>query len=191
MCKAALAATLAVFCFFILGSQAISEGQKENTGFGNWEVRSSQDKEKTPKLFNRAKMLSLWETYLCSHMFKLHTPRKLTDNIKFVLAKINLKFHFLENNQDNGGRVELLTMNVKMKEDERLVRPSEEEEQVRKKMKAKALEENLVKIGEVEKHGKIENKKKKNTGGGTEEEKGGGDDQKMRAWRKKLLRRMG
>ena len=187
MCKA----TLAVFCFFILGSQAMSKGQKENARFGNWEIRSGQDEEKTPKLSNTDKMLSLWETYLCSHMFKVHTLRRLTDNSKFVLAKINFKFHFLENNQDNGGRVDLITMNMKMKEEEGLVRPSEEEEQIRKKMKAKALEKNLVKIGEVEKHGKIENKKKKNTGGGAEEEKGGGDDQKMRAWRKKMLRRMG
>ena len=159
MCKA----TLAVFCFFILGSQAMSKGQKENARFGNWEIRSGQDEEKTPKLSNTDKMLSLWETYLCSHMFKVHTLRRLTDNSKFVLAKINFKFHFLENNQDNGGRVDLITMNMKMKEEEGLVRPSEKEEQIRKKMKAKALEKNLVKIGEVEKHGKIENKKKKNS----------------------------
>ena len=186
MCKAALAATLAVFCFFILGSQAISEGQKENTGFGNWEVRSSQDKEKTPKLFNRAKMLSLWETYLCSHMFKVHTLRRLTDNSKFVLAKINFKFHFQENNQDDGGRFHLIKMNMKMKEEEGLVGLGEE--QVGKKMMEKALEENLVKVG----GGHNENKKtKKNMGGGAEEEKGGRDDQKMRAWRKKMLRRMG
>ena len=183
MGKAALAASLAVFCFFVLGSQAISEGQKENTGFGNLEVRSSQDKEKTPKLLNRGKMLSLWETYLSSHMFKLHTLRRLTDNIKFVLAKINLMYHFLENNQDDGGRVDLITMNMNMKEEEGLFRPNEEEEPIREKMKAKGLEENLVKIGEVEKHGKIENKKKKNTGGG--------DDQQMWAWRKKMLRRLG
>ena len=147
------------------------------------EVRSSQDKEKTPKLLNRGKMLSLWETYLSSHMFKLHTLRRLTDNIKFVLAKINLMYHFLENNQNDGGRVDLITMNMNMKEEEGLFRPNEEEEPIREKMKAKGLEENLVKIGEVEKHGKIENKKKKNTGGG--------DDQQMWAWRKKMLRRLG
>ena len=182
MCKA----TLAVFCFFILGSQAMSKGQNENTRFGNREIRSGQDEEKTPKLSNTDKLLSLWETYLCSHMFKLHTLRTLTDNSKFVLAKINFKFHFQENNQDDGGRFHLIKMNMKMKEEEGLVGLGEE--QVGKKMIEKALEENLVKVG----GGHNENKKtKKNMGGGAEEEKGGGDDQKMRAWRKKMLRRMG
>ena len=182
MCKA----TLAVFCFFILGSQAMSKGQKENTRFGNREIRSGQDEEKTPKLSNTDKLLSLWETYLCSQMFKLHTLRRLTDNSKFVLAKINFKFHFQENNQDDGGRFHLIKMNMKMKEEEGLVGLGEE--QVGKKMMEKALEENLVKVG----GGHNENKKtKKNMGGGAEEEKGGRDDQKMRAWRKKMLRRMG
>ena len=182
MCKA----TLAVFCFVILGSQAMSKGQKENTLFGNREIRSGQDEEKTPKLSNTDKLLSLWETYTSSHMFKLHTLRRLIDNSKFVLAKINFKFHFQENNQDDGGRFHLIKMNMKMKEEEGLVGLGEE--QVGKKMIEKALEENLVKVG----GGHNENKKtKKNMGGGAEEEKGGGDDQKMRAWRKKMLRRMG
>ena len=114
------------------------EGQKENTGFGNWEIRSNQDNEKTPKL------LSLWEAYLCSHMFKLHTLRRLTDNIKFVFAKI--KFHCHVNNQDDGERVDLIKMNLKMKEGEGWARLVEEEEQGRKKMIERALEENLVKI---------------------------------------------
>ena len=119
-------------------------------------------------------------------MFKLHTLRTLTDNSKFVLAKINFKYHFQENNQDDGGRFHLIKMNMKMKEEEGLVGLGEE--QVGKKMIEKALEENLVKVG----GGHNENKKtKKNMGGGAEEEKGGRDDQKMRAWRKKMLRRMG
>ena len=85
MCKA----TLAVFCFFLLGSQAMSEGQKEDNEFGNWEIRS----EKTPKLSNTDKMLSLWETYIFySQKFKLHTLRRLTDNIKFVLAKKKITY---------------------------------------------------------------------------------------------------
>ena len=76
---------------------------------------------------------------------------------------------------------------MKMKEEEGLVGLLGEE-QVGKKMPEKALEENLVKIG----GGHNENKKtKKNIGGGALEEKGGGDDQRMRAWRKKMLRRMG
>ena len=160
----------------------MTEGQKENTGFGNWENRSNQDKAKTPKL------LSLWEAYLCSHMFKLHsvhTLRRLTDNIKFVFAKI--KFHFQENNQDDGERVDLIKKNLEMKEEEGLARLVEEEEQVRKKMRE---EENLVKnIGGGHKENK--KKKKKNTGGAAEVEKGRGYEQKMRAWRKKMLRRMG
>ena len=179
-------ATFAVFCFFLLGSQAMSKGQKENTRFGNREIRTGQNEEKTPKLSNTDKLLSLWETYTSSHMFKLHTLRRLIDNSKFVLAKINFKFHFQENNQDDGGRFHLIKMNMKMKEEEGLVGLGEE--QVGKKMMEKALEENLVKVG----GGHNENKKtKKNMGGGAEEEKGGRDDQKMRAWRKKMLRRMG
>ena len=121
------------------------EGQREDTGFGNWEIRSNQDKEKTPKLSNTDKMLSLWEAYLtCLHMFKLHTLRRLTDNIKFVFAKI--KFHCHVNNQDDGERVDLIKMNLKMKEGEGWARLVEEEEQGRKKMIERALGENLVKI---------------------------------------------
>ena len=120
MCKA----TLAVFCFFILGSQAMSKGQKENARFGNWEIRSGQDEEKTPKLSNTDKMLSLWETYIFySQKFKLHTLRRLTDNIKFVLAKKKITAE-KENNQGDGGRVDLIKMNMEMKEEGELVRLS-------------------------------------------------------------------
>ena len=116
MCKA----TLAVFCFFLLGSQAMSEGQKEDNEFGNWEIRS----EKTPKLSNTDKMLSLWETYIFySQKFKLHTLRRLTDNIMFVLAKKKITAE-KENNQGDGGRVDLIKMNMEMKEEGELVRLS-------------------------------------------------------------------
>ena len=176
MCKA----TLAVFCFFLLGSQAMSEGQKEDNEFGNWEIRS----EKTPKLSNTDKMLSLWETYIFySQKFKLHTLRRLTDNIKFVLAKKKITAE-KENNQGDGGRVDLIKMNMEMKEEGELVRLSKADDQVAKKMTGRTLGEDLIKIGGGHKEEKIEKKKKKNTGGATEEEK-------MSAWRKKMLRRMG
>ena len=37
-------------------------------------------------------------------MFKLHTLRELTNNIRIVLAKITFKFHFLDKNQADGRR---------------------------------------------------------------------------------------
>ena len=140
MCKPTLTTTLAVFCFFILRSQAVSEGQKGNIGFGSWGDRSGQDVE---NLSNNDKLLSMWETFLWSHMFKLYTLKRLTDDIKIV-------FHLCR-------AVDSMT------EEEGLFRHNNEGEQAGDKM---------TEIGEYQKQGKIENtRKKKNVGGGAEEEK--------------------
>ena len=160
MFKATLTTTLAVLCFFILRSQAVSKGQKGNIQFGSWGDRSGQDVE---NLSNNDKLLSMWETFLWSHMFKLYTLKRLTDDIKTV-------FHLCR-------AVDLMT------DEEGLVRHNKEGEQVGDKM---------TEIGEYQKQGKIENtRKKKNVGGGPEEEKEDEDEQNMSPWIKNMLRRMG
>ena len=112
---------------------------------------------------NNDKLLSMWETSLWSHMFKLYTLKRLTDDIKIV-------FHFSRG-------VDLMT------EEEGLFRHNNEGEQVGNKM---------TEIGEYQKQGKMENmRKKKNVGGEAEEEKEDEDEQNMSPWIKNMLRRMG
>ena len=104
-------------------------------GFGSWGDRSGQDEE---NLSNNDKLLSMWETFIWSHMFKLSTLKRLTDDIKIV-------FHLCRG-------VDLMTEEVG------LVRHNKEGKQVGDKM---------TEIGEYQKQGKIENmRKKKNVGGG-------------------------
>ena len=138
----------------------MSEGQKENIGFGSWGDRSGQDVE---NLSNNDKLLSMWETFIWSHMFKLSTLKRLTDDIKIL-------FHLCRG-------VDLMTEEVG------LVRHNKEGKQVGDKM---------TEIGEYQKQGKIENmRKKKNVVGGAEEEKQDEDEQNMSPWMKNMLRRMG